>query len=182
MSSNYPIRDITRSMYRYLIPVLLFVVIPSVSLFAQVKIGDNPNSINPASLLELESTERGFLWPRMNSSQRDGITLPPTGLTIFNTDNVCIEVNVGTPTVPIWLCLSDDSDDQQITFFELDGDQLRIGIEDGNTQSVTLNGLGTDDQQITDLRLDGSFLTITIEDGNTTVSYTHLTLPTTPYV
>ncbi|MEY3451514.1 MAG: hypothetical protein RL711_1340, partial [Bacteroidota bacterium] len=32
---------------------------------AQVKIGDNPTSMNGASLLELESTTQGFLPPRM---------------------------------------------------------------------------------------------------------------------
>lgn len=34
-------------------------------LFAQVKIGDNPNTINVNSLLELESTDKGFLPPRV---------------------------------------------------------------------------------------------------------------------
>ena len=32
---------------------------------AQVKIGDNPNTINANSLLELESTNKGFLPPRV---------------------------------------------------------------------------------------------------------------------
>lgn len=32
---------------------------------AQVKIGDNPNTINPNSLLELESANKGFLTPRV---------------------------------------------------------------------------------------------------------------------
>lgn len=34
-------------------------------LTAQVKIGDNPNTINPNSMLELESTNKGFLPPRV---------------------------------------------------------------------------------------------------------------------
>ena len=32
---------------------------------AQVKIGDNPNTINANSMLELESTNKGFLPPRI---------------------------------------------------------------------------------------------------------------------
>ena len=34
-------------------------------LTAQVKIGDNPNTINANSMLELESTNKGFLPPRV---------------------------------------------------------------------------------------------------------------------
>lgn len=44
--------------------ILLFIGI-TVTSIAQVKIGNNPNAINANSLLELESTNRGFLPPRM---------------------------------------------------------------------------------------------------------------------
>jgi len=84
-------------------------------LSGQIKMGDNPNDINSSSLLELESTTKGFLWPRMSSNQRDNIVMPPTGLTIFNIESVCVEVNVGTPTSPSWLCLRGDSDNQDVT-------------------------------------------------------------------
>ena len=45
---------------------------------AQVKIGDNPSTINAASLLELESTTQGFLPPRMSKSQMNLIGSPGT--------------------------------------------------------------------------------------------------------
>ena len=54
-------------------------------LNAQVKMGDNPNTINAASLLELESTSKGLLVPRMTTAQRDAIVTPPNGLQIYNT-------------------------------------------------------------------------------------------------
>jgi glutaminase len=38
-------------------------------LNAQVKIGNNPTSLNTTSLLELESTTQGFLLPIMNNDQ-----------------------------------------------------------------------------------------------------------------
>jgi hypothetical protein len=44
-----------------IVPALLL----AVCTHAQVKIGDNPNTINPNSLLELESTNKGFLPPRV---------------------------------------------------------------------------------------------------------------------
>jgi len=38
-----------------------------------------------ASALEVTSTTRGFLMPRMTTTQRDAISTPPTGLEVFNT-------------------------------------------------------------------------------------------------
>lgn len=68
-------------------------IILSLSLFsllifdlnAQVKIGDNPNTINAASMLEIESTTKGLLIPRMTTAQRNAIVTPPNGMQIFNT-------------------------------------------------------------------------------------------------
>jgi len=60
-------------------------IIPTGALQSQVKIGDNPTMINAASLLELESTARGLLIPRMTTTQRDAIATPPNGLQIYNT-------------------------------------------------------------------------------------------------
>ncbi|MFM9943810.1 MAG: hypothetical protein ACKVQB_01115, partial [Bacteroidia bacterium] len=43
----------------------LFAIAASTSLLAQVKVGSNPGTINANSLLELESTTKGFLPPRV---------------------------------------------------------------------------------------------------------------------
>jgi hypothetical protein len=56
---------------------------------AQVKIGDNPTSLNAASLLELESTTQGFLPPRMTNIQMSSIGspgTPPAGMQVWCTD------------------------------------------------------------------------------------------------
>lgn len=42
-------------------------------------------AVNSKSLLDIRSTTKGVLLPRMTSTQRDAITSPPTGLLIFNT-------------------------------------------------------------------------------------------------
>jgi hypothetical protein len=58
-------------------------------LNAQVKIGDNPTSLNAASLLELESTTQGLLPPRMTSSQMTLIGspgTPPAGMQVWCTN------------------------------------------------------------------------------------------------
>jgi len=56
---------------------------------AQVKIGDNPNTVDPSALLELEKTDKGLLVPRMTTAQRDAIGSPANSLLIFNTDDQC---------------------------------------------------------------------------------------------
>jgi len=45
--------------------LLIITAVTSLHLTAQVKIGDNPNTINANSMLELESTNKGFLPPRV---------------------------------------------------------------------------------------------------------------------
>lgn len=62
---------------------------------AQVKIGDNPNIIHSSALLELSSSEKGFLPPRLSTAQRDLIASPAIGLCIFNTTTNCLDVYVG---------------------------------------------------------------------------------------
>ena len=109
--------------------LVCFFTIMAPSVWAQVKLGDNPNNINSSSLLELESKTKGFLWPRMNIQERDALNLPPKGLTIYNLDNECVEVNIGTHIEPNWICLSQDSDNQTITQFSLQDTILTISLE-----------------------------------------------------
>jgi hypothetical protein len=54
---------------------------------AQVKIGDNPSTIDNSSALELESTDKGFLIPRMTRIQRQAISSPATALMVYQTDS-----------------------------------------------------------------------------------------------
>jgi hypothetical protein len=48
-----------------------------------------------SAILDLTSTSRGFLPPRMTSTQRDAISSPATGLTIFNTTTGAVNVYSG---------------------------------------------------------------------------------------
>lgn len=52
--------------------------------YAQVKVGDNPTAINPRSLLELESNNKGLLMPRMTNTQIAAMTGAPTGMLVFS--------------------------------------------------------------------------------------------------
>lgn len=58
--------------------IIAFACLLTASVNAQVKIGDNPNTINANSLLELESTNKGFLPPRIALNSTASIA-PLTG-------------------------------------------------------------------------------------------------------
>ena len=61
----------------------------SSTLYAQVKIGDNPSTINGSAMLEVESTTKGFLPPRMdipNLNLAAPAVNPAEGLIVYNTN------------------------------------------------------------------------------------------------
>jgi autotransporter adhesin len=70
-----------------------------------VKIGDNPVSINPGSLLELESTTRGVSMPRVALTDRATWTLngnkPVDGMMVYNT-NATTGVNGLQAGMAVW--------------------------------------------------------------------------------
>jgi len=68
---------------------------------AQVGIGVSTADINPSALLDVTSTTKGFLPPRMTTSQRDSITTPETGLVIFNTTTNSLEYKSSTEWVSL---------------------------------------------------------------------------------
>jgi hypothetical protein len=50
------------------------------------EIGIGTTSPNSVALLEMSSTSKGFLPPRMTASQRGAISTPPAGLVVYQTD------------------------------------------------------------------------------------------------
>jgi len=55
---------------------------------AQVGIGVPAGDIHPTAELEVKSTKKGFLPPRMTNEERNAIATPATGLLIYQTDAV----------------------------------------------------------------------------------------------
>ncbi|MEL6122585.1 MAG: hypothetical protein AAFR14_02600 [Bacteroidota bacterium] len=70
------------------------------ALSAQTKVGDNVLDIDPASILELESTDRGFLPSRLTTLQRDSQSEWDRGHIIYNTTDDCLQIYTGA----IWEC------------------------------------------------------------------------------
>jgi hypothetical protein len=73
----------------------------SLNSYAQVGIGTAlPDD---SSILDISSTDKGILMPRLSTGQRDAIVLPATGLMIYNITMNDGQLNVGTTTVPVWI-------------------------------------------------------------------------------
>lgn len=80
---------------------LMFIVI---GLQAQVAINTDGTNPDNSAMLDVKSTTRGFLAPRMTLAQRNAILTPATGLLVFQTNNTPgYYFNSGTPAVPLWV-------------------------------------------------------------------------------
>ena len=55
-----------------------------------MSISDTPTSPDPSSVLDISSTSKGLLIPRMTSTQRLAIVNPSNALMVFDTDSSCI--------------------------------------------------------------------------------------------
>jgi uncharacterized protein (TIGR02145 family) len=76
--------------------VCLLVLFASNPTQGQVKLGNNISNVQATAILEIESTSKGMLPPRMTTAQRDAIASPATGLLIYNIDKACNEFFNGT--------------------------------------------------------------------------------------
>ena len=85
--------------------ILLFtILICNINLHAQgVGINNTATAPDASAMLDVSSTTKGFLPPRMTLSQRNLINQPATGIIIYQTDNVTgLYCNMGTAAVPDW--------------------------------------------------------------------------------
>ncbi|MFT4536215.1 MAG: hypothetical protein ACI9P5_003591 [Saprospiraceae bacterium] len=62
------------------------------SLYSQVLITNSSGVPDSTAMLEVKSTEKGFLPPRMTATQRDAIVNPTPGLIVYCTD--CLEMQM----------------------------------------------------------------------------------------
>lgn len=77
-------------------PLLLIVIFLNLFGIANAQIGIGTSTPNPSAILDLTSTTKGLLLPRMSSLEQFALVNPAIGLTIFNTTSGQIETNVGT--------------------------------------------------------------------------------------
>ncbi|MGB5479483.1 MAG: hypothetical protein WBM91_00275, partial [Eudoraea sp.] len=111
---------------------LLFalLVVSSTLATAQVKIGENPNNINSASILELESSNKALVLTRLTTAQMQSIT-PLRGALVYNIDNQCVFMYNGTQ----WndLCNGSGSTPGTFTFVDNGNGTFTINYSDGTS-------------------------------------------------
>jgi hypothetical protein len=78
--------------------IAMFLLFSS-ALFAQIGINTDNSAPDNSAMLDVKSTSAGFLPPRMTTAQRDLISSPATGLTIYNITKLCNETYNGSSWV-----------------------------------------------------------------------------------
>lgn len=72
--------------------ILIFITFStSYNLSGQVlgKFGTNQSTLDPNAVLEVESTSKGVLLPRLTTVQQNAMSAPTDGMLIYNTDSAC---------------------------------------------------------------------------------------------
>jgi hypothetical protein len=103
------------------------------------KIGGNPYNILPSAVFEIESSSKGFLMPRMDTSQRTGIISPAEGLQVYDTDTKTIWNYNGT----VWInSVSNNLPSAQVFVGDINGEaaavELSGAVTIGNTGLVAI--------------------------------------------
>jgi hypothetical protein len=84
--------------------LIILLLISSLSIVrAQVAINTDNSAPDPSAMLDVKSTTKGLLAPRMTLAQRNAIVSPATGLVVFQTNSSPgLYINSGTPAAPSW--------------------------------------------------------------------------------
>jgi hypothetical protein len=130
---------------RLLNSFLLFFLTSTVSAQVVQKFGNNSESINENAVLELESTSKGFLLPRMNGKERESIRNPTEGLMVWCTD--CSPSNESE--ISIWI----NREWKGLLISDLAYNSIFLGNGNGKAAAVAVTG---------DISIDGvGFTSIT---------------------
>ncbi|MEB8330582.1 hypothetical protein OO009_14570, partial [Flavobacteriaceae bacterium KMM 6897] len=125
--------------------LLVFLMSTTTLTYGQIKIGDNPQNINQASVLELESTSRAFVITRVSTAQMNAIT-PLQGAMVYNTTTKCIHYHNGSQ----WLNLCDAL-----------VNSVNISLEDNGDGTYTFSDANNNLTQINNLNES-----LVVENGN----------------
>lgn len=74
---------------------LLFIMLLVATVSVQAQVGIGTPTPNASAQLDVSSTSKGFLPPRLTSEQRDAIESPAEGLVIYNTNTLSLEFFAG---------------------------------------------------------------------------------------
>lgn len=86
--------------------LILFLFVTTIPVFSQIGIGTTEP--NETAILDIFSSNKGVLIPRLSTSQRDLIANPAIGLMIYNTTEKCSQAFFGLSVTPNWQCVDAD--------------------------------------------------------------------------
>ena len=102
--------------------LLAILLTATITLSAQVAINTDGTQAEQSSMLDVSSTTKGVLIPRMSASQRDAISNPATGLMVFVNTDQCFYYYDGSNWIKL---LNNDSNDDDWT---ISGDDVYVSL------------------------------------------------------
>lgn len=121
----------------YLITLISILLICSHLSHSQVSINSDGSTADPSAILDIKSTEMGFLPPRMSAVEKYRISNPAEGLVIYNTTTHSLEIFNGST----WMAYTSDG----------------LTMDPLNYQ-VVIGGAGDDQAYAVAEAADGSYL------------------------
>jgi len=118
------------------------------TLSGQVKIGDNPQTLHPASVLELESSTRALVITRVSNIEMNSIT-PLAGALVYNTDEDCLHYYNGTEWINICETLDNSFTVSTLALHNVTSQDSTVVITqedtpDGINYNYEVNKIGSD--------------------------------------
>lgn len=86
-----------RRCFLFILPTLL-----GLTHLQSQSVGAGTLTPHPSAILDISSTQRGFLMPRMTDAQMVAIPSPPTGLLLYHTTGKRFRYNAGVPEYPLF--------------------------------------------------------------------------------
>ena len=119
--------------------IITFLILNSKFLILKAQVGINDNNASPdaSAMLDVKSTSKGILIPRMTTTERNNINSAATGLMIYNSTANNFEYYNGTNWVSVGDTLGNHQASQNI---ELQGNYLS---NDGGNEGLTIDNNGT---------------------------------------
>ena len=149
-------------MIKCLFPLLL--LLTATTLSAQVSVNQDNSAPDPSAMLDVKSTDKGLLIPRMNAVQRSGISNPANGLLVFDNSTNSFWYFNGAGWIELTAGADNLGDHTATQNIQLNGNYLS---GDGDNEGISVDadgrvGIGTAVPQ-ENLHLTGN---IRMDDGN----------------
>lgn len=149
-----------------------------IAVVCSAQVGIGTTTPHASAALELKSTNKGFLPPRMTQAQRNTISSPETGLVIYNTSTNCINIYVNN----VWneLCgILPSASIGSLNCAEVTNNgSLKIGVAASGVSSIITyncgNGKNYNGQTLSSSGVTGLTATLssgTLTNGTGTLTY-----------